>query len=841
MIRHEKPKTTYFNLVACFILGIGFRIPVNAAYNGNDETEFTLESGETSIATLDLSQSSIARYVDSEVLASANHVRRLTDEEELNTYLYENADGTRTLYVMDENVKYLADDGTVHDKNLALQASVGGYSVTDNEFGLLLPTHPTDGVELTYAGSTVKLIPICQTSSTANADADADVRFNADVGMADNTVTYDDFFGNGIDLRYTPLLSGVKEDIILSSYTGVNSFHFALLTDGLNLYDVDGRIYLADSETAEERVYLGDVLVYDAVGKPDEGSMIVTTVQTGERYLLTVVVGTDYLTDSTTVYPVTVDPTLTVSDNTNGSGAIEDCPIYQDRPDKNHGTYIYNRVGYADDGYGVGRTAVRFNGLINSTTYQNLLGCQIVDAKFYVKESSGGSTVTAYMYPIYNTTWTESGLTWNNLGSYSSAGYVSDATLKGNSVCVFDVKSYLKSCKSGSYSLSGGLLIKSANEAVLKSFYSSECGTSSNRPYITVKYIERSYIPNGTYMLNSLNLSGMITSEDTSNDGVVSYMNSFAQSQSRWIITNIGDNFCTIRSQYSNLYLGVSSTSSGGSVKQYSSSSPSTNNNLIWGFYPTTSGNYQIVAKSCANKSLAISQNSSNSNLMNRSYTDDMEYTDEWELIGNKQLSLLALPYFVENLSFFVDIETCMENIGYDDFYDNLNTVDDGMEAGEILGRIAFSEICLVRTHGTRYGIYTSPDEYYLQRATINGLEDGFFTNTQLLILECCLTGSGGESANNLVNAFHNKGIPAVIGFEKSVNNIEANFWCQLFFESLSEGKTVRQACEEAQEELPEIWSEYCNDPINEGMSQYAGTISTYPYCLVGDETLVFN
>lgn len=180
------------------------------------------------------------------------------------------------------------------------------------------------------------------------------------------------------------------------------------------------------------------------------------------------------------------------------------------------------------------------------------MGCQIVDAKFYVKESSGGATVTAYMYPIYNTTWTESGLTWNNIGNYSTAGYVSETSLKGNTVCCFDVKSYLQGCKSGSYNLSGGLLIKSGNETILKSFYSSEYGTSSYRPYVTVTYIERSYIPNGTYILNSLNLSGMITPDGISNGDSVSHTDTLGQSQSRWIITNIGDNFCTIRSQYSN-------------------------------------------------------------------------------------------------------------------------------------------------------------------------------------------------------------------------------------------------------------------------------------------------
>lgn len=234
-----------------------------------------------------------------------------------------------------------------------------------------------------------------------------------------------------------------------------------------------------------------------------------------------------------------------------------------------------------------------------------------------------------------------------------------------------------------------------------------------------------------------------------------------------------------------------------------------------------------------------------NTKLLNRSYQDDTDYTDEWEIIGSKELSLLALPYFVENLDFLEDIEKCMRKAGYVDAYDNLDTVNDGMGAGEVLGRIALSEICLVRSHGGMFWINTSPDNYLLQRVAINDLEEGYFTNTKLLILECCGTGSGGETANNMVNAFHNKGVPTVIGFERSVHNIEANFWCLLFFEALSGGKTAREAGDYAAATLPRIWEEYClnpdNDPNNTGLEKYAYTISTSPYLLVGDKSATFN
>ena len=146
------------------------------------------------------------QYVDSAQFNAAGHTQRLTELEELNTYVFANADGTRSVYVMYENVKYVDDNGTVKEKDISLKKSEGGFGIVQSNVELLIPNNPVQGVDLEYAGYAVKLIPQGLASAVSAV-------------QADNSVVYDKAYGENTKLVYTPLLSGVKEDIVLTEYT----------------------------------------------------------------------------------------------------------------------------------------------------------------------------------------------------------------------------------------------------------------------------------------------------------------------------------------------------------------------------------------------------------------------------------------------------------------------------------------------------------------------------------------------------------------------------------------------------------------------------------------------
>ena len=59
-------------------------------------------------------------YVDAEQFEEAGHVQRLHEEEELDTYVYLNADGSKSVYYMDQDVKFIDEQGNVRDKDTAL-------------------------------------------------------------------------------------------------------------------------------------------------------------------------------------------------------------------------------------------------------------------------------------------------------------------------------------------------------------------------------------------------------------------------------------------------------------------------------------------------------------------------------------------------------------------------------------------------------------------------------------------------------------------------------------------------------------------------------------------------
>lgn len=108
------------------------------------------------------------------------------------------------------------------------------------------------------------------------------------VEQVGNSICYRNFFGKETFLNYTPTLSGVKEDIVLSSYAGVREFSFEVETNGLFVFKDEFHYYLAKSLDDETRILLGDIEVYDAVGRPSMGQMTVEELEESGRYLLTV-------------------------------------------------------------------------------------------------------------------------------------------------------------------------------------------------------------------------------------------------------------------------------------------------------------------------------------------------------------------------------------------------------------------------------------------------------------------------------------------------------------------------------------------------------------------------
>ena len=464
-----------FALFLTLVLIVGFIPNVNVV---NAVDLLDVEISSTATVEQLTANSQILKYVDEAVLESNNHVRRLEEDETLSSYVFLNCDGTKTVYYTYEEVKYQAADGTMVEKDISLVNTVSGYTTASNDVELALPNDPANGISISYLGYDVTLAPLggaLRTPAQNNG----------------TSICYPGYFGTGTLLVYTPTLSGLKEDIVLAHYTGINTFSFRLETDGLNLYLENERYYLAESEEAEMRIEMGDIVSFDACGKFSIGTMTVETVTAGEEYILTLTVDENFLTDESTVYPVSIDPTLTVSDNTHGAGAIEDVTIYSGRPNVN-GNWTYSHCGYYDDTYRVARTLVRLTALKTDTYYTSLPPYAIESAKFHIREATGTARqyIELYQY-IGSSSWTESGATWANISQNEDEDdYIAYATADNNADTVFDITNLLKSWKNTPSKANQGFILRCVNETVDKAFYSSEYGTASYRPYVEITYYD---------------------------------------------------------------------------------------------------------------------------------------------------------------------------------------------------------------------------------------------------------------------------------------------------------------------------------------------------------------
>ena len=467
----RKPKSIIaLLLILCLIASLLPGVPMRS-----EAAEAEPQAAEEELHSFQLdADCKILNYVHEDVFTSANHVARLTEAETPSSYVFLNEDGTTTVYYMAEAVKFVDANGITQEKDLTLMDTVGGYTTTKNDFGLTISQNPANGVSLVWNNKSVRLIPQGGTAG--------------ETVVENNAVRYVDYYGAGMDLVYTPTLTGVKEDIVLESYTGKNTFTFMLNTGGLNLYSANGRYFLAASKTEKDRIELGEVVTFDARGRFSVGTMTAQTVKPGQIYQLTLTVDEAFLTDPNTTYPVSVDPQLTISDNTHGANAIEDVSVYLNKPTTN-GNWTYLHSGYYDSTYGVARTLFRLNDLIDSVYLDPDSGYTVNSAEFHIWEASGTQSTDMYLYANWGSAnWAEATVTWSSANMILGDRY-GNIPIGVNAEAVFNITNLVQAWRSGREDPQAGFILKSSNEtSVDKAFYSSEYGTTGRRPYVVLNY-----------------------------------------------------------------------------------------------------------------------------------------------------------------------------------------------------------------------------------------------------------------------------------------------------------------------------------------------------------------
>ena len=95
--------------------------------------------------TLSLARTDVPESLSYENAVSSGFVKRLYEEEaSLNTAVFLNEDGSRSMLFFDENIKFEDENGIVRDKSNHLSKTRNGYTNEKNDVRVLYPTNIAD-------------------------------------------------------------------------------------------------------------------------------------------------------------------------------------------------------------------------------------------------------------------------------------------------------------------------------------------------------------------------------------------------------------------------------------------------------------------------------------------------------------------------------------------------------------------------------------------------------------------------------------------------------------------------------------------------------------------------
>ena len=438
---------------------------------------------------------------------NCKHIRRDYEAEQnepLSNVIYYNADGSKTMYIMEDPIRYIDANGQIKDKSIKITEKETQYVVEQNDPVLILNKNILEGVVVQSGSFAIKMTP----EYVQNRDLDK-VHFDAE----NNTVEYS-CRNELIKTKYTPLHNGVKEDIIVSNIDAGNTFSFIIETGGLEMRQNE-LLQTALFDGENEIACFDSIVVYDNTGKQSTFIPEIETIIEGHEYRFVIVVDPEYFYDAETAFPLTIDPTILY--DCRGMIGIDHAMLYE-----NYGNQT-NVCAYLNDlchylGYnatrGVGRELIRFPGLYNSTEFTNSVGVpRITYYQYYNPTQVFSREVKAY---VYNYNWGPDISTYNNTTFVYNdviersvtlfSAYNTNSAVKS----VLDLTEFAQKWKSNVSSRAKGLLIKNSNETDASQcveFVSNEIMNSQNysyyMPYVTMDYSPITYrLKNAGYTVN---------------------------------------------------------------------------------------------------------------------------------------------------------------------------------------------------------------------------------------------------------------------------------------------------------------------------------------------------
>ena len=398
--------------------------------------------------------SALAQPAENEQDQEASEVQEYihSDENEIvelrteSSQTFQNPDGTLTAYLFSCPTFYRdADGGLTKIDNRVVAQRDGSYINAANERQASFSdmSKENKAVSLSYKDYSIAFSPQnAQPSAVAkyaNQYAKSDLPEEISEG---NSVLYQNVYDN-IDMSYTVYSRGIKENIILKSFTGQNEFLFDTEVKNLTYKISENGEIIFINENGEEIFNIGGLYAIDADGNMTFDVQCVIEESGENNYILTLVVDEAFLANA--AYPVIIDPTATIYGMDTLDTFVADGWPTRNFNNNNNGTsnMYYLRTG-KDTDYGIRRSYVNFSNLSDIPS-----AATITSAKIRLQRDSSGGSINVRAHRV-TSSWGSSTVTWNTAPGYSTSNISSYAVATGsNNQYTMDVTYWIQQFKAG--------------------------------------------------------------------------------------------------------------------------------------------------------------------------------------------------------------------------------------------------------------------------------------------------------------------------------------------------------------------------------------------------------
>ena len=306
----------------------------------------------------------------------------------------------------------------------------------------------------------------------------------------------------GVDMQNIVFGDNIKEDLVLSQYTGLHIFKFKLHTSLKAQQQDDGTILFKDKEGNRvfelPKPFMSDSNYDEHLGETQKSDNVTYQLdEADDGYTLTVNADSEWLKDPERVYPVYIDPTTSITSSsdtfvmskyptTNYSSASS-------KWDAGQGQYVL-KTGYYD-----ATTGTNYAFLKHSITDFNNMNVTSATFNTYVTHTYSATAATGLWLDSVDANWSPTTVTWDTKPTSTNIGKV-DVTR--DSWAKFDVTSVAKAWADGTRKNYGFKLHTNGNG---QGFWKKIVSTTNStlKPYLSVTYtIPKAETPTGNVFSN---------------------------------------------------------------------------------------------------------------------------------------------------------------------------------------------------------------------------------------------------------------------------------------------------------------------------------------------------